>query len=194
MWLASVVASEQTACLAKERDAFRLLVARGNRAVQVINQRITRALCQRFTQREIAVLLDAAPVFELPGGTRLFTAGSAGGACCVMLRGALEPPRERRIGVLGPGRLCGLLGLIEGEAHSMSAAAHEQVTPMEIPAAVFARDFEGSAPGSAKFQRAIHRELLHSLSRTNNHLTRLIGQAHIHLHAARVTALHRDLA
>jgi hypothetical protein len=47
-----------------ERDVFRLLVAQGNRAVQVINQLITRALCQRFTRRETAVLLDAAPVLE----------------------------------------------------------------------------------------------------------------------------------
>ena len=75
----------------------------------------------------------------------------------------------------------------------MSAAAREQATLVETPAAVFAHHFDGSAPGSAKFQRAIHQELLRSLSRTNNHQTRLISQTHMHLHAARVTKLIRDL-
>ena len=244
--LASVVASEPTACLAMERDAFRLLVAQGNRAVMAIHHRITRAMCQRlralnskilaisppeelayatpnfeaprlpcawdyraflrvlpafqpFNPEEINTLLAHVAVFELPRGARLFQAGGEGGACYIVLRGALEITREegvseRRIGILGPGRLCGVLGLIEGAPHSMSAAAREHATLMEIPAPVFEQYFRGDTRGSVKFQQAIHQELLRSLSRTNNHLTRLISQARIHNHAARVVELHCDLA
>jgi CRP-like cAMP-binding protein len=244
--VASVVASEPTACLAMERDAFRLLVAQGNRAVREIHQRITRALCQRlrdlngkilaisppeelayatpnfdaprapcgfevrgflhllpafqgWTREELDVLLTQVALFELPRGARLFRAGEAGGACYVVLRGALEITREegaseRRIGILGPGRLCGVLGLIEDQPHSMSASAREQVALMEISQVVFEAYFRGDGVGAAKFQHAIHQELLRSLARTNNHLTRLISQARIHHHVERVTDLQRELA
>ena len=70
----------------------------------------------------------------------------------------------------------------------MSATARENVTLMEIPKAAFERYYNGSAQGALKFQYAINQELLQALSRTNNHLTRLISQARIrnHLHHAEV--------
>jgi len=231
---ANVIAREPTACLSMERDAFRMLIAQGNRAVVAINHRIMLGLCQRlrelngkilahstpqhlapasarqaaerqpchfdyraflpllaalrhFTRDEIDALECEATVFDLPRGAPLFAAGSRSEACHVVIRGALEISREqqgehRRIGILGPGRLCGILALIEGAPHSMSASAREQTTLMEIPAAVFERYYNGTAQGALKFQQAINQELLQALARTNNHLTRLISQARIRNH------------
>ncbi len=151
-----------------------------------------------FSVDEAATLLQASQVFDLPRGALLFSAGEPGTACYLVVRGALEISREqahtqRRIGILGPGRLCGVLGLIEGRPHSMSASAREQVTLMEIPATAFARYYDGQVPESLKFQHAVNQELLQSLARTNNHLTRLISQARIRHHAQQADALHGEL-
>jgi CRP-like cAMP-binding protein len=245
VWFSSVVACDPTSCLSMEREAFRMLIAQGNRAVLAINHRITLALCQRlrdlngrilvhsalehlapavarqrhdrlpcpfdfrpflgilpalrhFSADDIRELLQASQVFDLPRGAILFDAGASSEACYVVLRGALEITREhkgeqRRIGILGPGRLCGLLGLIEGQCHSMAATAREQVTLMEIPYAAFLRYYNGDARGTLKFQQAINQELLQSLARTNNHLTRLISQARIRNHLHQVEELQRAL-
>lgn len=246
---ANVIAQEPTACLSMERDAFRMLIAQGNRAVLTINHRITLGLCQRlrelngkilshstlehlplaadrhpqqrqscafdyrqflsrlpafrhFNIEELDELDGATSVFDLSRGAVLFEAGDASDACYVVIRGALEISREladgyhgehRRIGILGPGRLCGILALIEGAPHSMSASAREHVTLMEIPKAVFGRYYNGTAHGALKFQQAINQELLQALARTNNHLTRLISQARIRDHSHHADELSRAL-
>ncbi len=242
---ANVIAREPTACLSMERDAFRMLIAQGNRAVLAINHRITLGLCQRlrelngkilahsaprhlalvlhqqpgkrvpcafdcrafltllpalrqFNAEELNELTGATAVFDLPRGAPLFNAGEASDACYIVIRGALEISREqngehRRIGILGPGRLCGILAMIEGEAHSMSATAREHVTLMEIPKTVFVRYYDGAALGAPKFQQAVNQELLQALARTNNHLTRLISQARIRDHGHQAEELNRAL-
>jgi len=128
----------------------------------------------------------------------LFNAGDASDACYIVIRGALEISREqngeyRRIGILGPGRLCGILALIEGAPHSMSATARECVTLMEMPRVMFARYYDGTALGAPKFQQAVNQELLQALARTNNHLTRLISQARIRDHGQQAEELNRAL-
>ncbi len=141
-------------------------------------------LFRRFSAAELKVFVDGAELLELARGRILFQQGDAGAAAFVIVRGALEilraeNGRRHRIGVLGPGRLCGVLALIEGQAHSMSAAAREPTVLLEIPRAGFDALFAGSDPVSAKFQDAINRELLQSLGRANIHLTRLVSQARI---------------
>ena len=65
----------------------------------------------------------------------------------------------------------------------------EHATLMEIPQAVFAGYYNGSAHAALKFQQAINQELLQALARTNNHLTRLISQARIRNHGQHVDTL-----
>lgn len=240
---ANVIALEPTACLSMERDAFRLLIAQGNRTALAINHRITLGLCRRLRELNGKILSHSAPehlaaatsrhsqqtsqaqrqrcafspraflallpalrqfnaddldelsrvtkVFDLPRGAALFNAGDTSDACYVVVRGALEISREqqgahRRIGILGPGRLCGILALIEGLPHSMSATARENATLMEISQAVFSSYYSGNARGALKLQQAVNQELLQALARTNNHLTRLISQARIRDHGRHV--------
>ena len=63
---ASVMASEPTACLSMSRDAFRMLIAQGNRAVLAINHRITLALCQRLRELNGKILARAVPEHLAP--------------------------------------------------------------------------------------------------------------------------------
>lgn len=139
---------------------------------------------KRFTPGELANFTKKTEVIELDRGRILYQQGDPGAAGYVVVRGALEighaeNGQRHRIGVLGPGRLCGILALIEGHPHSMSAAAREPSVLLEIPKAEFDALFTGYEPAAAKFQDAINRDLLQALARTNNHLTRLISQARI---------------
>ncbi len=139
---------------------------------------------KRFSTGELDGFAGRTEVIELDRGVILFQQGDAGSHAFVVVRGALEilraeNGRRHRIGVLGPGRLCGVLALIEGQAHSMSAAAREPTVLLEIPKPVFEALFAGNDLVAAKFQDAINRELLQSLARANIHLTRLISQARI---------------
>ena len=139
---------------------------------------------KRFNAAELQEFVSRADVMDLDRGRILFQQGDAGSAGFVIVRGALEighaaNGRRHRIGVLGPGRLCGMLALIEGQPHSMSAAAREHSVLLEIPKAAFDALFTGNEPVAARFQDAINRELLQALARANNHLTRLISQARI---------------
>ena len=141
-------------------------------------------LFRRYGAAELAEFAAAAQVMELSRGQPLFRHGDPAETCYVVVRGALEITGERngqghRIGVLGPGRLCGILAMIEGAPHSMSAAARENSVLLEIGKDAFTRLFKGDDRLAARFQEVVNQELLQSLARTNNHLTRLVSQARI---------------
>jgi CRP-like cAMP-binding protein len=141
-------------------------------------------LFRSFSAAEVATFAGLAEVLEVGRGQLLFRQGQASAACHVVVRGAVEVTGAQnglrhRVGVLGPGRLCGVNALIEGWPHSLSAVARERATLLEIGKAAFDRLFTGTDRVAAKFQGAISHELLQALARTNNHLTRLISQSRI---------------
>ncbi|HET9662585.1 MAG TPA: cyclic nucleotide-binding domain-containing protein [Burkholderiales bacterium] len=233
---ATVIARTPVAGYFIERDDFRMLLAQRNASAFNIQNRITRALCERlrelngrivaadapenpalplsgltadaresrrrtcsfdyraflpllpafrrYSAAELDAFLRETEVLEIDRGQLLFQQDNPGDAAFVVVRGALEilhasEGLRRRIGVLGPGRLCGVLALIESRMHSMSAAARENSVLLEISKTAFDRLFAGHDRMAAKFQDAVNRELLQALVRTNNHLTRLISQARI---------------
>lgn len=147
---------------------------------------------QRFSTEDIDELAAQATVFDLPRKQTIFNEGDTSLACYIVVRGAIEitaaaDGQRRRIGILGPGRLCGVLALIDGRPHSMTAVAREHTTLMEIDRVAFARIYDDHTRLAARFHDAINQELLQALARTNNHLTRLISQARIRArHDARI--------
>ena len=137
-----------------------------------------------FSTAEVETFAGLTEVLEIGRGQLLFRQGEASATCYVVVRGALEVTGAQaglrhRIGVLGPGRLCGVIALVEGRSHSLSAVARERATLLEIGKAAFDRLFTGDDRIAAKFQNAINHDLLQGLARTNNHLTRLISQSRI---------------
>jgi CRP-like cAMP-binding protein len=232
---ATVVTRTPVAAFLIEREGFRMLLAQRDRAAITIQNRVTRALCQRLRELNARIVATDAPesaapplpgaadpagvrrgscsfdylkflpilpvfkrfspgeldafvaqtrVLEVGRAQVLFQQGEPVESAFLIVRGALEIQhaqngRCHRIGILGPGRLCGVLALIEGQAHSMSATAREATVLLEIPKPAFDSLFAGHDPVAARFQDAINRELLQSLGRATIHLTRLISQARI---------------
>jgi CRP/FNR family transcriptional regulator, cyclic AMP receptor protein len=141
-------------------------------------------LFRRYSAADLDAFAAAVRAMDLPRGRPLFAQGGASESCYVVVRGAIEVTgshsgQRHRIGILGPGRLCGILAIIEGQSHSMSAAAREDSVVLEIGRAAFERLFKGDDRIAARFQEVVNQELLQSLARTNNHLTRLVSQARI---------------
>lgn len=137
-----------------------------------------------FEAADIAALCAASRVIHLRRGEQLFSQGADSNACYIVIRGALELTALRggllhRIGILGPGRLCGVMALIEQQPHSMQAHAREQATLLEMSQAAFDTFFHGHDRLSLKLQHVMHCELLQALARTNNHLTQLISSARV---------------
>lgn len=137
-----------------------------------------------FDADEIAELLAAAAVLELPRGQKIFAAGQPSSACFIVVRGAVEiraqhEKRERRMAVLGPGQLLGYMSALEKSAHGSDAVVREQAVLLEIPAKAFEAIYFGASAASTKLHRVIQKSLLSSLGQTNRHLTRLISQARL---------------
>ncbi|MCC7485716.1 MAG: cyclic nucleotide-binding domain-containing protein [Burkholderiales bacterium] len=117
-------------------------------------------------------------------GEPLFEQGSPSGEWYVVVRGAVEIDHARgehrhRLGILGPGRLCGLVALMEEAPHSMSAVARETTALLVFDRTGFERLYAGGDRLAGRFQDAVNQELLQALARTNNQLTRLVSQARI---------------
>lgn len=143
------------------------------------------AAFEDFGADSIAELAARATCIEIPRGHVLFDQAAACTSAFVVVRGALQidrtlGTRRMRIGILGPGRLCGILSMIEDRPHSMRATARERTTLAAISKTEFDALFTGGDLVATKFQDAINRELLSSIARANNHLTRLVSQARIH--------------
>jgi CRP/FNR family cyclic AMP-dependent transcriptional regulator len=133
---------------------------------------------------DVEELTAHAVVLDAPRGAVLVEPGTPSTACYVVVRGAIEVSTSHagarhRIGVLGPGRLCGHMGLIDGVPHGATMAARENSTLLEIAKPEFDRLYHGRERTNTKFRDAINRNLLEALAHTNNHLTRLISQARI---------------
>ena len=147
---------------------------------------------------DIEEITGHAAVLEAPRGEVLVEQGAPSEACYVVVRGAIELATlhqggRYRIGILGPGRLCGHMGLIDGVAHTTTMVAREDAMLLEITRAAFDRLYYGCERINAKFRDAINRNLLEALAHTNNHLTRLISQARIREPDVRKTGDSRDL-
>ena len=159
-------------------------------------------LFRRFSATDLDEFAAMTRVLELARGQALFQPGDAGGACYLVVRGAIELAGARngqrhRIGILGPGRLCGILAAIEEQPHSMGARGREDAVLLEIGKGAFSRLFKGDDRVAARFQEVISQELLQALARTNNHLTRLVSQARIrggHQEGRQADELQRALA
>jgi CRP-like cAMP-binding protein len=145
-----------------------------------------------FEAAEIENVCANARYLELPRGHWLFAAGQSASHCFLVVRGAVEAvaqvsagandsARERRMAVLGPGTFAGYLSVLRGGAsgavHGAGARARETVTLLEFSAAEFLERFQGTTRAEVKFQHAVLRALLQSLTRSNGQMARLVTQA-----------------
>lgn len=137
-----------------------------------------------FSTDEIDLVTAPLKALERSRGEWLFTAGQEASACYLVVRGAVEANvhvngHERRMALLGPGTLVGYLSVLRGTQHGANARARENSTLLEFPAAVLLAMYNGSSGADVKIQRAIHRNLLQALARSNSQLSRLVTQARL---------------
>ncbi len=142
------------------------------------------AFFERFPVEEIDEVAASARVLEAARGAMLYAPGSDAEAVYVVARGAVEVVRpvdghERRVAVLGPGKLLGFMGVLLGAPHGTYAWVREASTLLEIPAAGFRNLYFGEGPCASRLRGAVQRSLLESLGRTNRSLTRFAAHAHL---------------
>ncbi len=142
------------------------------------------ALFERFMPEEIDEVAARARLLEAPRGALLNAPGGEARSVLLVVRGAVEvvrpvEGRERRVAVLGPGRLLGFMGVLGDAPHGSWAYAREASTLLEIPAADFRALYFGDAPVGTRLRGAVQRSLLEALGRTNRALTRLAAHARL---------------
>lgn len=142
------------------------------------------AFFERFPAEEIDEVAASARVLEAARGAMLYAPGSDADAVYVVARGAVEvvrpvDGRERRVAVLGPGKLLGFMGVLLGAPHGTHAWAREASTLLEIPSAAFRALYFGEGPCASRLRGAVQRSLLESLGRTNRSLTRFAAHARL---------------
>jgi CRP-like cAMP-binding protein len=152
-----------------------------------------------FDAGEIAEILAAGSLLELPRGHAVFFHGHASSAVYIVVRGAVEirarhASRERRMAVLGPGQILGYMSALEKGVHGSDAVVCEDAVLLEIPGKDFEKIYFGSGPAATKLRRAIQGTLLVSLGQTNRHLIRLISLARLRSADEESEALERVLA
>ncbi len=135
-----------------------------------------------FSADHIEVAVANAGLREIARGQWLFVAGQPADACFLVVRGAIEvsakiEARERRMALLGPGMLVGYMSVLGGSPHGASARARENTTLLEFSAEDFMSLYNANSGAAVKVQRAIHRNLLQSLARSNSQMSRLVTQA-----------------
>jgi len=137
-----------------------------------------------FDEGEVAEVIDASRLLELPRGHGIFARGRPATAAFVVLRGAVEvfagdAKRSRRMAVLGPGQIFGFMSLLQGGTHGSAASARESSILLEIPRQAFESLYGGDTALATALHHAIQASLLASLAQTNRHLTRLISLARL---------------
>ena len=135
-----------------------------------------------FSADHIEVAVANTGLREIARGQWLFVAGQPADACFLVVRGAIEvsakiEARERRMALLGPGMLVGYMSVLGGSPHGASARARENTTLLEFSAEDFMSLYNANSGAAVKVQRAIHRNLLQSLARSNSQMSRLVTQA-----------------
>ena len=141
---------------------------------------------------EIEGFADLTCLLQLQRGETLFFEGSAGCACYVTVRGAMDvaapvaapdtpgtPSHLRRLAVLGPGHLIGYRSLIENSRHGTRVRACENSLLMELSSAHFLELYHGASSLSYRLQKVVHSALLRSMAHTNLTLARLVNMAKV---------------
>ncbi len=142
------------------------------------------AFFEHFLPDEIDEFMAAGHLVEAPRDAWLHEPGAPSAAVWLVARGAVEIVRpaaglERRVAVLGPGRLFGFLGVLEDEPHHTHAIVREVATLLQVAAADFRSLYAGERPVSVRVRAAVQRSLLESLARTNRALTRYASHARL---------------
>ena len=107
-------------------------------------------------------------IVELPRGAEVSAEGAPTNGCWITLNGAVEELIQRgseviRVGLAGPGRAFGYLGLIDALPSSVAAATRERSRLLFLPPEAFEALFDPASLSTTTFRETIERELVSAL-------------------------------
>lgn len=131
-----------------------------------------------FTPEESQQLLAMMRRWDLPGRMLLFTQGSPGRSCFVVLSGAVNVSmkvrgQERLLSTLHPGSIFGQIALIEGSPRTATCATVKSAVLLEIEQDACKRLFATCSPTALKFLGALNQGLIWALRGADRQLMRL---------------------
>jgi CRP/FNR family cyclic AMP-dependent transcriptional regulator len=135
-----------------------------------------------FDRSQLLEILNSGRLAFLPVRHLVLGEGAEARACCVTLDGAVEEVIRRgdraiRVGLAGPGRAFGYVGLIDGGPAPVSAATRERALLLAVSRAQFGALFYGSTIGSYDFFEAVERDLMTALRQADRPQARLATAA-----------------
>ena len=128
------------------------------------------AFFEGFSELDLNEVVDRSRLRFVIRGHVVAAEGDSPRACCITLNGAVEEAIERGdrripIGLAGPGRAFGYIGLIDGQTSGHTATARERSVMLVVPASLFDEYLNGSSSASRAFFTAIERDLMRTLRR-----------------------------
>jgi CRP-like cAMP-binding protein len=140
----------------------------GNEPVPDLEHVLRLPFFRTFDRSSAVDVLGRGTVVELPARAPVLEEGAPANGCWITLNGAVEELIRRgdeviRVGLAGPGRAFGYLGLIDGLPSSVAAATRERSRLLYLPPEAFQELFDPASLRSTTFREAIERELVSSL-------------------------------
>lgn len=132
----------------------------------------------QFTPAEMETLLAAARRWNLKKGTLLFTEGSPGGTCFIIVSGAVDVSIEvngqnRLIASLREGSVFGQVSLIDGEPRSATCTISRDAVLVELERAACERLLDSRSPVALKLLSVLNEGLITALRGADRRLMRL---------------------
>ncbi len=129
----------------------------------------------RLTAPVLGQWLAPLSVWTAPRGHRLYTEGQAPASAYAILRGAVEQiggpsGEERRVAILGPGKLFGFVAPLDGGQRPTSAIVREDALVLEIPPAEIEAISRGDTSLHFTLLDVLHCSLIERLRAANRTL------------------------
>ena len=140
---------------------------------------------REFDAGDLDQLLAAGSVEQLRRGDSLRREGEGASSCHIVVRGAvtsgfLHNDRLHQLNILGPGRFCGVGAVVEGGASSASYFCCEDATLLRFAAEDFRALMLGFDQFALRILSALNEHQALMVTRSGNHLTRLVGLSRLH--------------
>jgi glycine/D-amino acid oxidase-like deaminating enzyme len=135
-----------------------------------------------FSHQEIRRLLRLMRRWDLPKGTIIFTEGSAGGTCFVVVNGTIDVSvnargRQQLLATLSAGSVLGQVSLISGAPRSATCSVRSDAVLLEIERESCERLLRGESALAVKFLATLNAGLISALRAADQRLMKLDREA-----------------
>ena len=133
-----------------------------------------------FLPNEITTVMSKMKQWFVPRGEMLFEDGAPGNSAFLILRGGVEESiiengKKHQLSILGPGKIFGLLSLLDNKPRYATCIARERCLLLEMPGESFHELFNLGDDLAFRFLQAVDQTLSEALRRASQkHRTKII--------------------